>query len=108
MVYCEECGLPIFNYEQGRHRCPDAYRVWSIEDGEEEGAEIILAGAAWDAAEKWGASFDQGCGDYPLVRGESIAVIVEHEKSGARKKFIVSGEMVPEYNAQELPDEASQ
>jgi len=94
---CPICGEFDF---VSRHRCPPAWYVRIVEDDDRYAEPMrVYARDTEEAAEKFGENWDSW-GDYPLLSGEEIAVLVSPcDQPDDEQGFIVTGEMIPEYRA---------
>lgn len=88
------------------HRCKPVFRVWSREHhGADEDGCAVREVDAECAAERWAEEDDAHSADYTIVGGESVTVRVTGP-DGAVSWWVVSGEAVPSYtaNQREAPD----
>lgn len=99
LAKCSKCGEYDFT---DRHRCLPGFLVWHKEEGEEEFARKVHALDMCDAAEQWAERDDSESADYLIVSGQDARVAVKDMETGAVGIFIVSGESVPSYSANEV------
>lgn len=95
MPFCKTCGG--FVLDGYPHKCPPAYKVFHEEYMGDE-SKPVCANSAEEAAERYAEQYDNG--DYGLLNGEEIEVIVE-DIDGERKTFICGGRTDPVYFATE-------
>lgn len=125
-VRCRVCDQYYFDDEW--HKCPPTFLVWCHDyDGDIHNAVKIRAHDHEQAAEKW-AEQDDSYGDYTIIGGSDATVFVARASQydevmeqlaqegeiddddpsvppGVEvKKFLVSGESVPQYTARELAE----
>jgi hypothetical protein len=96
---CETCGEWAF---LDRHVCPPSWRVWEPDQGESryDGARIIYARDAEQAAEKWAALEDwEGAEGNIAMDKHHPQVCVARTGGGEISRFEIRGEMVPEYRS---------
>lgn len=94
---CADCG----EYDwMDKHKCPPLWRVQIPEYEDGEWTRIYARTAAL-AAEKHAELFDSQ-GDYPIVDGPPVKVIVRSMSRPDVEVFEVEGETVPQYTANKL------
>jgi hypothetical protein len=93
MPFCETCGEFFYNH----HKCPPVFKVFH-EDYMGDDFKAFRARSAEGAAEQYAENYD--CGDYDLLDGAEIEVIVE-DAEGKRITFICTGRTDPVYSATE-------
>lgn len=104
---CPICGGWLFKSEiWGKpHRCPPAWLCWISDTSygyEREDAKTIYSDEPIDAAKEFVVLWDAE-GDYICVGGDRIRVSVESVlHPGQVRVFLVRGEMVPEYWAEQV------
>lgn len=97
LIDCRKCGA--FSVWQETHECPPIFAVWCLDyDQTEDDARRVHARTHEIAAEKW-AERDDADGDYTIVRGTKVVVMVRKEGEETPKALMVEGESVPNYNA---------
>ena len=106
MTWCEVCGETIMH--SVFHHCPPGWRVWCPEDHEAEDGVVVYARSPGAAAEKWVEENDPHM-DYRVVAGGEVELLVclEHDYNSSLevegvKRFKVTGEAVPTYDAKEV------
>jgi len=79
--------------------------VWEPEQGgTQEDAREVRATSAQQAAEDYAAWADSRGADYTIVTSGSAATYhVREESGGPEQRFVVTGEIVPQYTARALP-----
>lgn len=82
--------------------------VWCPDLGDQEDGSRISAYSAKEAAEQWADEEDTYSGDYLIIGGRDMTVIVRDVASGAEVKMSVSGEAVAVYSAREVIDQEIQ
>jgi len=99
MDRCETCKELMI--DPGTHECNPRWTVHE-EDNPDSAAEVYAIDAS-DAAEQWAARHDDE-GDYDICgEGAEYVVVVEGPNTEIFR-FKVTGEMIPSYYAEELPD----
>ena len=95
---CTVCGAySVFEH----HVCPPVFHVWCLDyDHEEDDALKVRAHSVEEAAEKWAMRSDSD-GDYTIVRGTEVVVMVRKEGEADAKALVVHGETVPHYSARD-------
>lgn len=100
MPWCPKCE----GYISGPttpHRCPPTWRVRLPSYHGDDGFDEITAPTAERAAAKFGEQYDQG-GDYTVVSGSPIDVVVSNANGENERAFTVEGEAVATYYAREM------
>jgi hypothetical protein len=83
----------------------EQYLVWCPEyDGSREDARQFAALNHEDAAEVWAEWFDAR-GDYIIIGGDTLTVMVSNVNESTSRAFQVSGETIARYHAKEIIDE---
>jgi hypothetical protein len=100
MPFCDICGGYI--YSSREHKCPPVFEVQEIEYHGEDEWEEIRAVDEQDAAEKYAEKSDCDSAEYSIVSGSDAEVWVRKKGDSEVKKFMVSGESVPTYHADEI------
>ena len=100
MPWCDTCGGHMITWVT--HNCPPIWRA-RVPDHDGDDYREIRARDAEHAAEKYAEEYDQG-GDYYVVGGSPIDVIVADADGQNEKTFNVKGEAVPQYTAREISD----
>jgi hypothetical protein len=90
--WCRKCG----EYEWSTHRCPPKWECRVVDYQGEDDWRGFYAADAEAAAEKAAERFD--CGDYTLLQGDEITVVVR-SSNGEESRWICTGETVPQYHA---------
>ena len=104
---CSICGKFKFEHRSfltGQHRCPPGWWCWISDEGwdyEEEDGRAVYAIRAKYAAAEFIERWDNG-GDYVCIGGDEMEVSVKPLGGGDVQVFKVTGEMVPEYWAEEV------
>jgi hypothetical protein len=99
MEFCKICNE--IDWQDGKHRCLPFFDVWFLKEGEQESARIYARDAE-EAAEKFAEYDDQRSADYAIVSGNEAEIWVREPTTGEIKKFMVHGESVPKYHADEI------
>jgi len=102
-LWCKTCGK--FKSSAG-HTCPPKWQVWGEDLGgrdRDDALEVFAVDAEYAAQDA--AEIDDAGGDYSIVSGSEVRVFVAKEGSDKIQQFIVSGESVPQYNANEISSE---
>lgn len=82
------------------HRCKPIFMVWCPDDEETEGdAKQVRANSHEEAAERWADENDCNS-DYRLLHGSAMTVLVRSCDGSGAQMFRVSGEAVPQYQAE--------
>lgn len=79
------------------------FLVWETDGGRpEEDAREVQAFDAKEAAEDYAEETDRG-GDYTVIGGAEMTVLVRRkdDPDAEPKRFVVTGETVPQYSARE-------
>jgi len=103
MIYCPKCGeidWYAMGYQSSHapHRCAPIWKV-SLEEDYPEYHKEIYALSAEEAAEKYAKEWDSG--DYTIVNGDNITVIVE-DAYGKVHEFEISAYTDIIYTATEV------
>lgn len=78
------------------------FKVWCADRCKcPEDADSVMAIDAAHAAETWAERSDADSGEYRIVGGHSVSVMVWSVDGDAPVEFIVKGEAVPSYRAYE-------
>jgi hypothetical protein len=93
---CEVCK----RWGWDHHKCPPLFTVWDPENGDEGDWKPVYATDHEDAAETFVEAQDCADSDYFVAgRDQPMTVFVRGEGDVVPRKFVVSGEMVPQYHA---------
>ncbi len=103
-MWCPKCEG--YTVDIKFHQCPPTWRVRLLPYHGEDDYDEVLANSAQQAAQKFAEQYDQG-GDYTVVGGSPIEVLVSGHKSENEKKYHVEGEAVATYYAQEVKSDPS-
>jgi hypothetical protein len=112
---CPTCNR--FDWTRG-HKCPPKWAIWNTDDlGSDPSSNY--APNATDAAEQYAAEYDNG--EYGLMRGEELTVVVVEYKTwlhqdfeteaefdtwiATQPRYLCTGEAVPEYHAKPIKTE---
>jgi hypothetical protein len=99
MSWCKTCGDYMLFPDS--HKCPPIWECWCPDEGEtRDDPRMIRASDAEAAAEKW-AEEDDRYGDYTIIGGNDATVCVAKPDNDEVRTFVVTGESVPEYHAEE-------
>ena len=80
----------------------NCYLIWR-EDETIEYSRKIKCDYASCAVERWAEIIDSSGAEYEIAHGESVTVFCQlNEVCAKPRKFIVSGEVVPQYYAREV------
>lgn len=84
--------------ELDRHTCPPAWHCYDPETSDESDASLFYAHDAEDAAEAAGETWGQEDG----FQAEQTILVRAVGSDGPWRKFLVTGEIVPQFNAKEI------
>jgi len=96
MAWCNICN--DFMLYPDTHKCPPIFEVCQHEYDPDYWMKIRARDEAM-AAEKWAEQDDCESSEYQIVRGTDTEVWVRKWGESEIKRFMVSGESVPEYTA---------
>lgn len=102
--WCNDCRA----CHKAGHHLP-LWDVWCNEHGDERGDyRPVRASDAEEAAKRWASMTDYESADYTIVSGEEETVFVapHDDETTPPKKYLVTGESIPQYYAREITDDS--
>jgi len=99
MAYGDCPTCEAFYVDLTFHKCPPQWRVWNVDESEEDGHTFYARDAEY-AVEKWAEYDDTNSAEYHIAQGGKAAVFVKQiDTDEPPKKFSVTGEYEPVYYA---------
>ncbi len=106
-LWCKTCGA--FILYPGSHVCPPQWECWhEDEESREHSARKVYARNSEAAATEWAKRNDEDNFECAIAAGNpAVVCVVPLGAPGDSKplRFDVTGELVPEYTAEEIEDE---